>query len=145
MTVTTLPISSERAANSVIFPATELVAVEIRSMVLAAACITVPPWLAISADLRLALAADSAFLLISPIVAVISWAAAAIWLVLPDCDWALPLASNERVLIWAAAAERFSAPWATVPNTERIAATLVLSAVDMRPNSSLLSDSTITV
>src|SRR6202789_1997564 len=99
MTLTTLPISSERRAREVIFSDTELVAAEIFSMVTAAACITAPPWLAVSADSRLAAAALSELWLISPMVAVISWAAAAIWLVLLDCVRALPAVSTDRALI----------------------------------------------
>src|SRR5271157_500595 len=106
MTLTTLPISSERWAREVIFWDTELVAAAIFTMVAAAACITAPPWSAVSAEMRLALAAFSALWLISPRVAVISCAAAAIWLVLLDWVRALPALCTERELISIVAAER---------------------------------------
>jgi hypothetical protein len=51
--------------------------------------------------------------LISPMVAVISCAAAAIWLVLLDCVLALPALCTARALISVVAAESVSAPWAT--------------------------------
>src|SRR5271165_5838179 len=103
-------MSSERWAREVILSATELVAAAIFSMVLAAACITWPPWLAVSAETRLEPAALSALWLISPMVAVISWAAAAIWLVLLDWVLALPALSTARALISVVAAESISAP-----------------------------------
>jgi hypothetical protein len=90
MKLTTLRISSEHCARDVLFSETELVAAAIFSMVAAAACITIPPWSAVSAETRLAPAALSALWLISPMAAVISWAAAAIWFVLLDWVWALP-------------------------------------------------------
>ncbi len=114
-------------------------------MVAAAACITVPPWLAVSAESRLALAAFSALWLISPMVAVISCAAAAIWLVLLDWVLALPALCTARALIWVVAAESVSAPWATDCKTSRMEATLVFKAADMRPISSLPISSTLTV
>src|SRR5208337_3074108 len=119
MTLTTLPISSERWASEVIFAETVLVAAAIFSMVAAADCITAPPWLAVWADSRLALAANSALWLISPMVAVISCVAAAIWLVMLDWVWALPAAWTERALISVVAAESVSAPFATDCKTPR--------------------------
>src|SRR5580693_455702 len=133
MTLTTLPISSERCASEVIFSDTVLEAVAIFSMVAVAACITAPPWVAVSADSRLAPAAFSALWLISPMVAVISWAAAAIWLVLLDWVFALPALWTERALISVVAALRVSAPWAKESMTERMALTLLFKASDRRP------------
>jgi len=60
ITLTTLPISSERAASDAIFSETEVVAAAIFSMVAAAVCITAPPLTAVSAEPRLAPAALSA-------------------------------------------------------------------------------------
>jgi len=53
-------------------------------------------------------------------VAVISCAAAAIWLVLLDCVLALPAAWIERALISVVAAESVAAPWVTETSTLRI-------------------------
>ena len=109
-------------------------AAAIFSIVAAAACITAPPWLAVSAETRLELAALSALWLISPMVAVISCAAAAIWLVLLDWVWALPAVWTERALISVVAAESVSAPWATECSTLRMEVTLVFKAVDKTAN-----------
>ena len=68
----------------------------ISSIVAAAAFITSPPRLAASADSRLTPTAVSALSLISPMVAVISCAAAAIWLILLVCVCVLPLVWDAR-------------------------------------------------
>ena len=106
---------------------------------------TAPPWSAVSADTRLAPAALSALWLISPMVAVISCAAAAIWLVLLDWVCALPALSTARALISVVAAERVSAPRATDCSTLRMETTLVLRAAARRPISSVPDSSTQTV
>src|ERR1700728_4387433 len=100
MTLTPLPISGERRERELIFSETEWVPAAIFSMVLAAACMTCPPWAAVSAETRLAVEALSALRLISPMVEVISPAAVAIWVVMADWFLVLMALSPALALIW---------------------------------------------
>ena len=70
-------------------------------------------------------------------VAVISCAAAAIWLILPDSVRALPALCTDRALISVVAAESISAPRATDCTIERITATESFSAAPNWPMSSV--------
>ena len=67
-------------------------------------------------------------------VAVISCAAAAIWLVLLDCVFALAALCTARALIWLVALESVSAPLPTDSITSRSDATLVFKRIAQPPD-----------
>jgi len=78
-------------------------------------------------------------------VAVISCAATAIWLILPDSVRALPALCTAWVLISVVAAESISAPFATDCTTDRITATDSFSAAPNWPISSVPLTTTLPV